>query len=495
MKSNGEHAFFHWTNPARIDTDGWLLSVSNRHCFGIISDTCGGGACDEPDPSKDRDYLCDRRVHDLVVDHATTRPICRAWATDYGGRSARIVCSNQVDCRGNQSTYAASRLCCARDERLGRQSWRHHGHWEQSYYGARCPSYAGLDDSRVPWRLGARVRHYDAGDTKLGPWIFVTRAAIIRTVINLAQQGSSIIRKPFEWYLQMFLFLTQKVSRHQEFNADALAAKIVGPEAMSSGLKNVHANAVAFDSYWQNEYIPVLSSGFRAPLSQGFQAYCSGEKLQHALGELIDEELKTGKADIYDSHPALKDRLAAIQSIVGPALPALDPPFIENLRNLDELEGKMIGHLAKQAKVANPESISWESVAEKVWLPHWKQTCERFGRQTEDLSLMRATEILGSAEGIPNLLAPAILKQVQANHEQAEIAFNLIPTALVLALHREGWSISTPLGAPVVAQLHGRTLEPFTLFGKLQKKQISISGLLEEFQGAGIEDLMLCGRA
>ena len=90
-------------------------------------------------------------------------------------------------------------------------------------------------------------------------------AGTVRTVINLTQNGSSIISKPFEWYLILFLWITQNVSRHQEYTADKLAAEVVGPEAIRSALKTIYASAKVFDRYWEQEYSPVLCRGFHNP--------------------------------------------------------------------------------------------------------------------------------------------------------------------------------------------------------------------------------------
>src|SRR5262245_18670430 len=46
--------------------------------------------------------------------------------------------------------------------------------------------------------------HYHGGDTALGPWIYRTREAIMRTIYNLARSGSWV-HKPFLGYGKFFL--------------------------------------------------------------------------------------------------------------------------------------------------------------------------------------------------------------------------------------------------------------------------------------------------
>jgi Zn-dependent protease with chaperone function len=47
--------------------------------------------------------------------------------------------------------------------------------------------------------------HYYGGDTKLGPWVYKTRAAIIRTLESLGRHSGGFLQKPFVWYGTGFL--------------------------------------------------------------------------------------------------------------------------------------------------------------------------------------------------------------------------------------------------------------------------------------------------
>jgi heat shock protein HtpX len=82
-----------------------------------------------------------------------------------------------------------------------------------------------LNVSELSGVIAHEFGHYHGGDTKLGPWIYRTRVAIGRTIVSLAQGGSTIVRAPFEWYGTFFLKVTHSISRVQEFAADALAAR------------------------------------------------------------------------------------------------------------------------------------------------------------------------------------------------------------------------------------------------------------------------------
>lgn len=60
----------------------------------------------------------------------------------------------------------------------------------------------------------------------------------MRTVVSLLHGGDgwgALISVLFKWYLELFLRVTQSISRAQELAADALAARVVGAAPLSAG--------------------------------------------------------------------------------------------------------------------------------------------------------------------------------------------------------------------------------------------------------------------
>src|SRR5689334_17074889 len=104
--------------------------------------------------------------------------------------------------------------------------------------------------------LAHEFGHYHGGDTALGPWIYKTRMAIGRTIQNLSR---SSLHKPFLWYGNFFLRVTQAISRAQELAADKLAATVAGARTTIDALTAVHRAGAAYDAYWSSEVLPVLS--------------------------------------------------------------------------------------------------------------------------------------------------------------------------------------------------------------------------------------------
>ena len=123
--------------------------------------------------------------------------------------------------------------------------------------GLGLPLLQAVSVSEMRAIVAHEFGHYFGGDVKLGPVIYRTREALVRTVIAL-HQHSGFLQKPFEWYAALFFRVTHAVSRHQELQADALAARIAGADALARGLRTVHGAGLAFGTYWAQEVAPVL---------------------------------------------------------------------------------------------------------------------------------------------------------------------------------------------------------------------------------------------
>ena len=362
--------------------------------------------------------------------------------------------------------------------------------------GIGIPLMQVLSTQQFRGVLAHEFGHYYGGDTKLGPWIFVTRSAIIRTVVNLANNGSSILMKPFEWYMMLFLWLTQRVSRQQEFTADALAAETVGPKLIAEALKVTHTHSALFQAYWENEYVPILQDGYQTPMAQGFRMFIG--KTGEAAQELLSHAMKDSQSSIYDSHPALKDRLEAIALVQGPAPLKSDPPAIQLLRDVDKLETAMISTLARSIGEKVPTPISWEDIGERVTVPDFLKYLKFASGKLNGVQLWQAAEMFESAEHREKLLSELMLSAAAANTSQngsvvhaqvATHAARLLAVWMLLALRAHGWTIRSVVAEVPHAEKDQVRLEPFSLVEQLLQKKVSLLEFQERLEEYGIDDI------
>lgn len=296
--------------------------------------------------------------------------------------------------------------------------------------------------------LAHEFGHYHGGDTALGPFIYRTRSAMARTVSNLSGSGVLLLQiasLPFKVFGELFLRVTLAISRAQEYAADALAARLEGPEAMKSSLRTVHGAAVAFQPYFEGELVPVLGKGHRPPFADGFARFVSAESIAPAIARAIDAEIESGVEDTYDSHPCLRDRLAALDGVPDRQRETDDRRAVSLLGDLSAVELALLDHLLV-IPVADLDPVDWEEVGVRVTLPDLRQTlAEVDGLLDTPLAELPVTEdaLLAVASSFRPGLPP---------EEQRRLGTFLVQAATIVTLADRGWTVLAFPGAPLAAR-------------------------------------------
>jgi heat shock protein HtpX len=357
--------------------------------------------------------------------------------------------------------------------------------------GLGLPLLQTLTVSELRAVLAHEFGHYHGGDTKLGRFVYQTRAAIGRTLGNLGAHGS-ILQLPFLWYGRLFLRVSHAVSRRQELAADRLAAEVAGARPLAEGLKKIHAVAPAFGYYWSNEVIPVLRAGFVPPLGAGFERFVAGEIGQKAL-TAAREESTTQAGDVFDTHPPLRERLQALDGLPPGAIPPDDGLAIMLLTDPRTLEPALIAALAPpDAKRMAP--IAWSEVGERVYQPRWQEEAAACSAHVGALTVgslagrARAlSEALGSRLLPDGAAAPSELRGFRGNFA--------LGAALAVALSRAGWATAAPPGEPV--RLEGTTgsIDPFAIVQVLVKGEVDPQAWAEQCAHLGIADIEMLAAA
>jgi len=193
--------------------------------------------------------------------------------------------------------------------------------------------------------LAHEFAHYYSGDTKLGPFVYKTQSAMIRTFQNIGSIQElnriaiisllySVVTFVLKHYFILFLRVTNFVSRNKEYRADELACLVAGAEPFIQGLRRIHGAGMAWPAYWDSEVVPVLNQSCMPAIADGFARFLVVPEIAVQVAEGIGKEIEEGKIDSYDTHPPLRDRIAAIEQLTvaandqnsGLALSLLDTP-------------------------------------------------------------------------------------------------------------------------------------------------------------------------
>ena len=339
--------------------------------------------------------------------------------------------------------------------------------------------------------LAHEFGHYAGGDTRLGTWIFRIRAAIGRTITGLHDDESfwmKVIQKPFIWYGNAFLRITNAISRRQEFAADAWAARIAGKGTHVSTLRKIHRLAPAYDAYWSQEVVPVLETGKRPPVGTGFAQFVVTPEVAEACDASLASELEEVKSDPYSSHPTLPERLAATEALDAGDGDAGgdDAPALSLLARPEEVERAALTQIAKAAGAPSLEPIAWEEVGRGVYLRRFERTVTEHARVVDGQTVAALPE----ATADPGAIARRAFGE-GVREDTHPVVLATLSAALGLALVRQGWTIDAQLARPIECSRGDARIDPFEVVHGMAAGELSAEGWADLRASLDIEDAPL----
>jgi Zn-dependent protease with chaperone function len=337
--------------------------------------------------------------------------------------------------------------------------------------------------------LAHEFGHFHGGDTSLGPVIYRTRTAIARTVAGLKRHGS-VLQLPFVWYGKMYLRITHAVSRSQEYAADRLAAGVAGVRALRSGLRAIHRYAFPYALFWEKEFVPVVAAGYHAPLREGFRRFIGRPEVEAASGRALEAEMEEGRSNPYDTHPVIRERLAALDDLPPDEATGEARPAAELLGEADSLEWELLNTIFVKEKVAGLKPISWEEVGDRIYLEGWTSLLKSHGAALEGITPADLADLARD----PSALAARLQESVRQPLGEEEVRGMLIATvgaALALALSGRGWRLNSRPGLGFRMVRGEKSISTFSVLPEIAAGKLSPEKWVESARDAGIEDVDL----
>ncbi len=179
--------------------------------------------------------------------------------------------------------------------------------------------------------------HLSHAHGRLTVWTYRLRETLHRAITSMQSKAGlswdNWAFKFFDWYYPKFDAVSFALCRQQEYEADRVAAKVVGSKAAASALQRLAYDQPRYSSYWNGvwESTRMLKSNAQitpwsrlaSGLTRFADVHASVSSLQHALQR---------PSDNYDTHPSLSERLAALGEAASETIPncqqnALDAIF------------------------------------------------------------------------------------------------------------------------------------------------------------------------
>lgn len=366
-------------------------------------------------------------------------------------------------------------------QRGGRLNWG-----GRRVMGLGLPLLNILSISQLRAVLAHEFGHFHGGDTKLGPVIYQTRSAIARTVQGLAR-NRSLLQIPFSLYGKMYLRVTLGISRQQEYAADELAAGVAGSRPLAEGLEKIHKVAPAHAVYWQNEYMPVMGSGYHAPMLAGFSKFLEDPKVEEFSAKALEEQEKAVLANPYVTHPPLGERLEAISGLPATAGGADPSPAISLIGDAETAERELVEGFMKKYAARRLVPITWDDVASAVYIEQWTSLIDERG---------------GWLDGVTPRTLPDIIKDLRPLAASYQYAFGRMPpgdafqqivtmslgASLAVHLASRGWELNDRPSLGFIMRKDGEEIQPFGILPKLATGDTSPEDWVRRCEKIGIAD-------
>ncbi|QPF72792.1 M48 family metalloprotease [Roseateles sp. DAIF2] len=251
------------------------------------------------------------------------------------------------------------------------------------------PLLAALEPRRLYAVIAHEYGHLRGDHGKLSAWIYRSRRAWSalseryresESVVSLALAG--FVR----WYFPRFDALSFALARQDEYEADRVSARLFGADVAGQTLQEVAVKGRLYaEDFWRLWWrLARLENGRPAPHAQmanALQHVVKPERVQQGLRQELRQ-----LPDLNDTHPVLKDRLAALGQSSG----------------LGELSGSSSLNLlgSARSRIGAALDAQWWQGAKQDWAKHG----ERLRALHADLKVFRARSSVGEELSVEELL-------------------------------------------------------------------------------------------
>jgi heat shock protein HtpX len=265
---------------------------------------------------------------------------------------------------------------------------------------------------------------------------------------------------------------------------------VVSPKALIEGLRTVHGVALAFQAFWQNEFAPVISSGYRPPLMEGFSQFIHAPSVARLMSQTVEQELDKGETNPYDTHPTLRERIAALQTLPSGSEDDDPIPALSLLEDVPGLKQAVFAHVFGPAQVGSWQRIDWQNVGPTVYLPVWKKTLNDYAPALQGVTPGTLSAFLKSPEPLAQKLRDSV-KQTLGYQQLQNAIQHVVGQALGVALANQGWTIKVAPGEEITLEKEGLALEPFVLISDIISGKLSAEAWQRQCEEAKITHLDL----
>jgi heat shock protein HtpX len=366
--------------------------------------------------------------------------------------------------------------------------------------GIGLPLLSCLTVTEIRAVLAHEFAHYYSGDTRMGPWVYNTQTAMVRMFQNMGSLRGlariavlqflyAMVFTILKWYFIFFLRVTNFVSRRKEYRADELACLVAGARPMAEGLRKIHGAGMAWVLYWSSQVVPALNEGCMPPIGDGFVRFLAAPEIAQQVADGLAKEIAEGKSQPYDTHPPLRDRIAAVEKVIGANADDDSASALSLLEQPQVAEWQLIAQLNPQLAASPLPQVDWDEYGTKVLIPSWRKRAAEYAGLLNGITVaslpdaVRKLPEIGSHMRDPKgmLLAP---------QQRAQRAGHMLAICLALAMVDSGWELNAQPGIFSLSR-NGKKVHAIAKVHELFEGKLSASAWSALCEELGIGELSL----
>ena len=366
--------------------------------------------------------------------------------------------------------------------------------------GLGLPVLCILTVSQFRAVLAHEFAHYYGGDTGLGPWVYKTKTSIIRVFENIGSVGELAriailgfmylaVTGILKGYFIAFLRAINLISRKQEYRADELACLVAGRQNLLDGLRAIHGASMSWPAYWTNEVAPALNHGSLVAIGDGFTRFMDLPEVSAAIGKSLEKRLQEEKTGPYDTHPPLRDRIAAVQNLAESFAQQDTRPASILLEDLPKTEIKFAEECVPDVRPGTLKYVPWDEVSTQVTVPTWQQFVTEYAQPLTGVTADSLPDQIPKLREIGSRIRDPKGMLLDPNQRTGRAGY-LFAAATALALIRTGWELQVQPGRSRIRR-GDRELNPFDVVNQLMAGKLSREAWAAQCQELGLSQLAL----
>jgi len=190
--------------------------------------------------------------------------------------------------------------------------------------------------------------------------------------------------------------------------------------------------------YWSMEIAPMLNAGYRPAIAEGFALFVAAPYISSQIQDNLEQELAQSSTETYDSHPPLRDRIAAAQRFQA-SQEASSTPASSLFGDLLAEEARLLTMSSSESAVAALKTFAWADLA--AILPGiWREGHRKNAKLLGDVTAEAIPRLLPKLAEIGSRLPDPKGMLLEPGQRTARAA-HVLSVALAVALVEAGWPL------------------------------------------------------